>query len=70
MLYVRSNKPALFVRSGVIRWVDRPRPFRMMIVVTPFCEVVGEFIASEVGIGILKVNHNKLFMLIPWMQQW
>ena len=39
----------------------------MMIVVTPFCEMAGELIASKIGAGILKVNNDKLLMLILWV---
>ncbi len=40
----------------------------MVVVVTPFCEVVGEFEAWEVGTSILEINDNKLFVLIFWIQ--
>lgn len=39
----------------------------MVIVVTPFREMVGKFKASEVGVGIFEVDDDKLLVLILWM---
>lgn len=40
----------------------------MVIVVTPLCKVVCKLEAWQVGVGIFKVNDNKLFMLVLWVQ--
>jgi hypothetical protein len=42
----------------------------MVIVVTPFREMIGEFKAWEVGTGIFEVNDDKLFVLILWVKEW
>lgn len=40
-----------------------------MVVVRPFAEVVGEFLARSVSSGVLKVNHNELLVLIRSLKE-
>jgi hypothetical protein len=40
----------------------------MVIVVTPLCEMVGEFKSWEISTSILKINDNKLFVLVLRVQ--
>lgn len=68
MLHVGSDESILFFGGGIVGWIDGPGSVRMMIVVAPFCKVVGKFVAWEVGTSIFKVNDNKLFMLVSWVQ--
>lgn len=42
--------------------LKRMRMGRVMVIRPPFVKVVGNVIASRVGRGILKVDHNKLLI--------
>ena len=64
MLKVCANEAALLVGLGIRCCVAGPWRRRIVVVVTPFCEVVGELKAWCIGVGILKVNDYELLVLI------
>lgn len=64
MLHVSSDKAPLFIWSRVIRRIDRPRPLRVMVIVTPLCKMIGKLKPGEVGAGIFEVNDNELLVLV------
>lgn len=68
MLHIGADKSTLFLGSGIIGRIHGPGSLRMVVIVTPFCEVVGELEAWEVSTRILKINDNDLFVLILWVQ--
>ena len=35
-----------------------------MVIVAPFCEVIGELQARSVSVGVFKINHHELLVLI------
>lgn len=40
-----------------------------MVIVAPLCKVIGKLQSGHIGIGIFKVNNDKLFVLISWVQE-
>lgn len=41
----------------------------VVVVVSPFGEVIGEFESRQVGRGVFKVNDDELFVLILGLQE-
>lgn len=62
MADVSADETVLFFRSGVQRGVAEPRHFLIVVVVAPFCKVVGKLETRSVCVGILKINDDELFV--------
>lgn len=58
------DKTALLFGCWIDFLVDRVRNFRVMIVVAPFCEVICELEAWNIGIGVFEVDDDKLLVLV------
>lgn len=41
-------------------WLERVGVSRVMVIRSPFVEMIGYVIASRIGCRILKIDHNKL----------
>lgn len=42
--------------------------FGMMIIVTPFGEMIDNIKARQVGTGVLEIDHDQLLVFIRWMK--
>ena len=40
-----------------------------MVVVSPFCEVIGEFMTRQVCSGVFEIDDYELFVLVGWFEQ-
>lgn len=62
---IGANKAALFFGSRICCSIDLPRGRGgIVVVVTPFCEVVCKFEARCVSGSVLEVDHDELFVLV------
>jgi hypothetical protein len=66
---ISLDKPALLVRGGVIGRVARVRTGRVVVVVGPLREVVGELEAARVGGCVLEVDDYELFVLVGGLEE-
>ena len=59
---IGANKTSLFFKRRVSVCIASPGLGRIVVIVAPFCEVVGEFKSGCVCGCILKINDNELSM--------
>lgn len=65
MVDVGSDEALLLFESRVARTdVACKGRCRIVVVVCPFGEMVGEFKPGQIGRGIFKINDHKLFVLV------
>ena len=64
MHYVAPNKPMLLLWCRISLGIASETRGGMMVVVTPFSEVVCELHPRRIGVGVLKVDNDELFVLI------
>jgi hypothetical protein len=64
MVHVCPDESFLLFKAWVAILVASKRDHWVVIVVHPFCEMVGKFVSSCVGARVLEINDNKLLMLV------
>ena len=69
MVYVCLDEVALLLKARVTGYVAGPCGLGVVIVVGPFGEVVGEFHTNGIGSSVLKVDDNKLFVLVGGLEE-
>jgi hypothetical protein len=62
------DKTMLLLGGRVLGGVACMRLYRVVIVVSPLCEMIGKLIARNIGSGIFKVDHNQLLVFISRLQ--
>jgi hypothetical protein len=62
--HVSADKSVLLFGGGVEGRVAEPGCFLIVVVVAPFCKVVGELEAGGVRVGVLEVNDNELLVCV------
>lgn len=60
MVHVGTDEPFLLFECWIVVCVACPGLLFVVVVIAPFCEVVGEFKAGGVGGGVFKVDDNQL----------
>lgn len=70
MADIGADKAVLFFRCGVQGGVAEPGHLFIMIIVAPFCKVVGKLEAWGVRVGVFEVNDNELFVCVRGKQEW
>ena len=69
MLDVRPEEPALLLFGGVEGGVARVRGGRVVVVVRPLGEVVGELEPGRVGARVLEVDDDQLLVLVGRVEE-
>ncbi len=69
MLDVRPEEPALLLLGGVEGRVARVRGGRVVVVVRPLGEVVGELESRRVRARVLEVDDDQLLVLVGRVEE-
>lgn len=64
MIDVGADKASLFFEGGVVICVTGPGFGGVVVVVTPFCEMVCEFETGGIGAGVLEIYDYELFVCV------
>lgn len=64
VLHVCQDKTPLLLGLGVDRRITGVRLARVVVVVSPFCEVIRKFVAPNICAGVFKVDDDQLLVLI------
>ena len=67
---VRADEVTLLFEGWVAVCVACPGFIGIVIVVAPFCEMVGKFKAGGVGGCILEINDYELFVVVCGEEKW
>jgi hypothetical protein len=63
------DEASLFFFSGVVIGITGVRGDRVVVIIAPFCEMVCELETRCVGGGVFKVDDNKLFVGVGWVEE-
>ena len=64
MIDVGADEIALLLEGWVAFCFAGPGSVGVVVVVTPFCEVVGEFETGRVGGGVFEVDDYQLLVVV------
>lgn len=64
MRYIGFDETVLLFRSRVLCLSHGVRDLGVVVIVTPFREVICELISLEISICIFKIDDDKLLMLV------
>ena len=69
MLNVSLDEAVLFFWGWIALRAAGERDELVAVVIAPFGEVVSEFETGKIGIGVFKVDDDKLFMLVGGLEE-
>jgi len=70
MINITPNKPLLLFHRRIIISIALPRFIRVMIIITPFREMVCEFETRGIGTGVFEIYDYELYVGVLGEEEW